>query len=166
MKCWCRRRLCLPMHLHLCSKSKRRKQHYVWKCIAILNKLLEEAWQQKRHVQQNRREMCSYLKAWEFLLFIYLFFVKFAPYIWRAGVWLISWPLCSCPDPSAVCKPGFYRSALQTHSCSKCPPHSFTRVEASTACQCEAGYYRRDSDPANMACTSKTLPYALYHSSV
>lgn len=58
-------------------------------------------------------------------------------------------------DISAVCKPGFYRSALQTKSCSKCPPRSFTKVEASTSCQCEAGYYRIESDPANMACTSK-----------
>ncbi|KAL2099924.1 hypothetical protein ACEWY4_004318 [Coilia grayii] len=56
-------------------------------------------------------------------------------------------------DPAAVCKPGFYRSALQTQSCSKCPPRSYTRTEASTSCQCEAGYYRTESDPTNMACT-------------
>ncbi|RXN38858.1 ephrin type-A receptor 5 isoform X1 [Labeo rohita] len=54
---------------------------------------------------------------------------------------------------STVCKPGFYRSALQTKSCSKCPPRSYTKVEASTSCQCEQGYYRTETDPANMACT-------------
>ncbi|KAL6472852.1 hypothetical protein MHYP_G00190400 [Metynnis hypsauchen] len=52
-----------------------------------------------------------------------------------------------------LCKPGFYRSALQTKTCSKCPPHSFTKTEASTSCQCEQGYYRTDMDPTNMACT-------------
>lgn len=55
----------------------------------------------------------------------------------------------------AVCKPGFYRSALQTRTCSKCPPHSFTKTEGSTSCQCEHGYYKKDTDPTNMACTSK-----------
>ncbi|KAG5272314.1 hypothetical protein AALO_G00164100 [Alosa alosa] len=76
------------------------------------------------------------------------------------GEWLVPIGRCVCQagfeevnGSCQVCKPGFYRSALQTQSCSKCPPHSFTRVEASTTCQCEAGYYRQDSDPANMACT-------------
>ncbi|XP_030622861.1 ephrin type-A receptor 5 isoform X2 [Chanos chanos] len=76
------------------------------------------------------------------------------------GEWLVPIGRCMCQagyeevnGSCQVCKPGFYRSALQTQSCSKCPPHSFTKVEGSTSCQCEQGYYKRDSDPANMACT-------------
>uniref|UniRef100_A0A8B9JW47 receptor protein-tyrosine kinase n=1 Tax=Astyanax mexicanus TaxID=7994 RepID=A0A8B9JW47_ASTMX len=76
------------------------------------------------------------------------------------GEWLVPIGRCMCQagheevnGSCQVCKPGFYRSALQTRTCSKCPPHSFTKTEASTACQCEQGYYRKDTDPTNMACT-------------
>ncbi|XP_056592338.1 ephrin type-A receptor 5 isoform X1 [Triplophysa dalaica] len=81
------------------------------------------------------------------------------------GEWLVPIGRCMCQagheevnGSCQVCKPGFYRSALQTKSCSKCPPRSFTTVEASTSCQCENGYYRTDSDPANMACTKPPSP--------
>uniref|UniRef100_A0A672RRI1 receptor protein-tyrosine kinase n=1 Tax=Sinocyclocheilus grahami TaxID=75366 RepID=A0A672RRI1_SINGR len=77
------------------------------------------------------------------------------------GEWLVPIGRCMCQagheevnGSCEVCRPGFYRSALQTKSCSKCPPRSFTKVEASTSCQCEQGYYRTESDPANMACTT------------
>uniref|UniRef100_A0A9J8CHT9 receptor protein-tyrosine kinase n=1 Tax=Cyprinus carpio carpio TaxID=630221 RepID=A0A9J8CHT9_CYPCA len=77
------------------------------------------------------------------------------------GEWLVPIGRCMCQagheevnGSCQVCKPGFYRSALQTKSCSKCPPRSFTKVEASTSCQCEQGYYRTESDPSNMACTT------------
>ncbi|GAA6105359.1 ephrin type-A receptor 5 [Tachysurus ichikawai] len=56
-------------------------------------------------------------------------------------------------DRYLMCKPGFYRSVLQTMACSKCPPHSFTKTEGSTSCQCEGSFYRKDTDPTNMACT-------------
>ncbi|XP_059400617.1 ephrin type-A receptor 5-like isoform X1 [Carassius carassius] len=76
------------------------------------------------------------------------------------GEWLVPIGKCMCQagheevnGSCQVCKPGFYRLGLQTKSCSKCPPRSFTKVEASTSCQCEQGYYRTQSDPANMACT-------------
>uniref|UniRef100_A0A8C1VCU6 receptor protein-tyrosine kinase n=1 Tax=Cyprinus carpio TaxID=7962 RepID=A0A8C1VCU6_CYPCA len=76
------------------------------------------------------------------------------------GEWLVPIGRCMCQagheevnGSCQVCKPGFYRSALQTKSCSKCPPRSFTKVEASTSCQCEQGYFRTESDPTNMACT-------------
>uniref|UniRef100_UPI003AAB6F53 ephrin type-A receptor 5 n=1 Tax=Centroberyx gerrardi TaxID=166262 RepID=UPI003AAB6F53 len=52
-----------------------------------------------------------------------------------------------------VCKAGFYRSLLQSLACSKCPPHSVARQTGATACSCEEGYYKTDSDPPNMACT-------------
>uniref|UniRef100_A0A8C1B0H6 receptor protein-tyrosine kinase n=1 Tax=Cyprinus carpio carpio TaxID=630221 RepID=A0A8C1B0H6_CYPCA len=77
------------------------------------------------------------------------------------GEWLVPIGRCMCQagheevnGSCQVCKPGFYRSALQTKSCSKCPPRSFTKVEASTSCQCEQGYFRTESDPTNMACTT------------
>ncbi|KAK6322920.1 hypothetical protein J4Q44_G00077120 [Coregonus suidteri] len=76
------------------------------------------------------------------------------------GEWLVPIGKCMCQagfgevnDSCQVCKAGFFRSVLQTPSCSKCPPHSFSRVQGSTACSCEEGYRRRDSDPPNMACT-------------
>ncbi|KAG2465802.1 EPHA5 protein, partial [Polypterus senegalus] len=50
-------------------------------------------------------------------------------------------------------RPGFFRASTQSLACSKCPPHSYTHRDASTACVCEDGYFRRDSDPPNMACT-------------
>ncbi|TNN86353.1 Ephrin type-A receptor 5 [Liparis tanakae] len=52
-----------------------------------------------------------------------------------------------------VCKVGFYRSLLDSLACSKCPPHSAARQTGATACTCEDGYYKIDSDPPNMACT-------------
>uniref|UniRef100_A0A8C2KKR2 receptor protein-tyrosine kinase n=1 Tax=Cyprinus carpio TaxID=7962 RepID=A0A8C2KKR2_CYPCA len=67
------------------------------------------------------------------------------------GEWLV--PIGRCMCQAGHEEPGFYRSALQTKSCSKCPPRSFTKVEASTSCQCEQGYFRTESDPTNMACT-------------
>uniref|UniRef100_A0AAZ3ST33 receptor protein-tyrosine kinase n=1 Tax=Oncorhynchus tshawytscha TaxID=74940 RepID=A0AAZ3ST33_ONCTS len=76
------------------------------------------------------------------------------------GEWLVPIGKCVCQagfeevnDSCQVCRAGFFRSVLQTPACSKCPPHSFTRVQGSVGCTCEEGYYRRDSDPPNMACT-------------
>lgn len=57
----------------------------------------------------------------------------------------------------SVCKMGFYRSQLETSACSKCPPHSVARQMGATACSCEDGYYKIDSDPPSMACTRKDL---------
>ncbi|MGH0128883.1 UNVERIFIED_CONTAM: hypothetical protein FKN15_062934 [Acipenser sinensis] len=52
-----------------------------------------------------------------------------------------------------VCRPGFFRASPQSLACSKCPPHSYTHVTASTSCECEDSYFRRDTDLTNMACT-------------
>lgn len=54
-----------------------------------------------------------------------------------------------------MCRPGFFKASPHSQSCSKCPPHSYTHEEASTSCVCEKDYFRRDSDPPTMACTSK-----------
>ncbi|XP_061119791.1 ephrin type-A receptor 5 isoform X6 [Conger conger] len=76
------------------------------------------------------------------------------------GEWLVPIGKCVCQagyeevnDTCQVCQPGFFRSSVQSLSCSKCPPYSYTKLEASTACQCEDDYYRMETDPPNMACT-------------
>lgn len=75
-------------------------------------------------------------------------------------------PLLSSPYPPpnilsppclSVCKVGFYRSLLESLACSKCPPHSVARQMGATACSCEDGYYKLDSDPSNMACTREDI---------
>ncbi|XP_078144549.1 ephrin type-A receptor 5 isoform X4 [Centroberyx gerrardi] len=76
------------------------------------------------------------------------------------GEWLVPIGKCVCQPgfeevngSCQVCKAGFYRSLLQSLACSKCPPHSVARQTGATACSCEEGYYKTDSDPPNMACT-------------
>uniref|UniRef100_A0A8B9RQB5 receptor protein-tyrosine kinase n=1 Tax=Accipiter nisus TaxID=211598 RepID=A0A8B9RQB5_9AVES len=53
-----------------------------------------------------------------------------------------------------VCRPGFFKASPHSPSCSKCPPHSYTLDEASTSCLCEEHYFRKESDPPTMACTT------------
>uniref|UniRef100_A0A8C4FBA1 receptor protein-tyrosine kinase n=1 Tax=Dicentrarchus labrax TaxID=13489 RepID=A0A8C4FBA1_DICLA len=76
------------------------------------------------------------------------------------GEWLVPIGKCVCQTgfeeingSCQVCKVGFYRSLLESLACSKCPPHSVARQTGATACSCEDGYYKIDSDPPNMACT-------------
>lgn len=61
-----------------------------------------------------------------------------------------------------VCRPGFFKASPHSPSCSKCPPHSYTLDEASTSCLCEEHYFRRESDPPTMACTSKHVLIGLF----
>ncbi|XP_075450156.1 ephrin type-A receptor 6 isoform X4 [Ascaphus truei] len=76
------------------------------------------------------------------------------------GDWLVPLGRCVCSvgyeevDGSChACRPGFYKAFAGNIKCSKCPPHSFTFVEATTVCQCEKGYFRAEKDPPTMACT-------------
>uniref|UniRef100_A0A7N6FA61 receptor protein-tyrosine kinase n=1 Tax=Anabas testudineus TaxID=64144 RepID=A0A7N6FA61_ANATE len=76
------------------------------------------------------------------------------------GEWLVPIGKCVCQSgfeeingSCQVCKVGFYRSLLESLACSKCPPHSVARQTGATACSCEDGYHKIDSDPPNMACT-------------
>ncbi|XP_041826302.1 ephrin type-A receptor 5 [Melanotaenia boesemani] len=76
------------------------------------------------------------------------------------GEWLVPIGKCVCKPgfeeiggSCQVCQVGFYRSLLESTACSKCPPHSVARQTGATACSCEDGYYKIDSDPPNMACT-------------
>ncbi|XP_037752515.1 ephrin type-A receptor 5 isoform X12 [Chelonia mydas] len=77
------------------------------------------------------------------------------------GEWLVPIGKCMCKagyeeknSTCHVCRPGFFKASPQSPSCSKCPPHSYTREEASTSCLCEEHYFRRESDPPTMACTT------------
>uniref|UniRef100_A0A667WHC7 receptor protein-tyrosine kinase n=1 Tax=Myripristis murdjan TaxID=586833 RepID=A0A667WHC7_9TELE len=70
------------------------------------------------------------------------------------GEWLVPIGKCVCQTgfeevngSCQVCKPGFYRSLLQSLACSKCPPHSVARQSGATSCTCEDGFYKMDSDP-------------------
>ncbi|KAG8011040.1 Ephrin type-A receptor 7, partial [Nibea albiflora] len=60
-------------------------------------------------------------------------------------------------SPAATCGRGFYKSSSQDLQCSRCPAHSFNDREGSWRCDCEDGYYRALSDPASVACTSKSF---------
>ncbi|XP_029433599.1 ephrin type-A receptor 6 [Rhinatrema bivittatum] len=76
------------------------------------------------------------------------------------GDWLVPLGRCVCSigyeevDGSChACRPSFYKPFAGNVKCSKCPPHSFTYIDATSVCQCEKGYFRAESDPPTMACT-------------
>ncbi|XP_017364161.1 ephrin type-A receptor 5 isoform X5 [Cebus imitator] len=77
------------------------------------------------------------------------------------GEWLVPIGKCMCKagyeeknGTCQVCRPGFFKASPHIQSCGKCPPHSYTHEEASTSCVCEKDYFRRESDPPTMACTT------------
>ncbi|KAM6206296.1 ephrin type-A receptor 5 isoform 9-T10 [Sarcoramphus papa] len=77
------------------------------------------------------------------------------------GEWLVPIGKCLCEagyeeknNTCQVCRPGFFKASPHSPSCSKCPPHSYTLDEASTSCLCEEHYFRKESDPPTMACTT------------
>ncbi|XP_010795164.1 ephrin type-B receptor 2-like, partial [Notothenia coriiceps] len=53
---------------------------------------------------------------------------------------------------------GFFKAAQGDLSCLQCPINSRTTSEGATNCVCRRGYYRTDSDPQQMPCT--TVPSA------
>ncbi|XP_078233787.1 ephrin type-A receptor 5 isoform X7 [Pogona vitticeps] len=76
------------------------------------------------------------------------------------GEWLVPIGKCMCKagyeeknNTCQACQLGFFKDLPQSQRCTKCPPHSYTREEASTTCLCEEHYFRKDSDPPTMACT-------------
>uniref|UniRef100_A0A6I8RVB8 receptor protein-tyrosine kinase n=1 Tax=Xenopus tropicalis TaxID=8364 RepID=A0A6I8RVB8_XENTR len=77
------------------------------------------------------------------------------------GEWLVPIGKCMCEEgyeeknnTCQACPMGFFKSSPQSLMCSKCPPHSYTNEEGSTFCVCEDRYYRRESDPYTMSCTT------------
>ncbi|XP_016852146.2 ephrin type-A receptor 5 isoform X4 [Anolis carolinensis] len=77
------------------------------------------------------------------------------------GEWLVPIGKCMCKpgyeeknNTCQACPLGFFKDLPQNQMCSKCPPHSYTREEASTSCVCEEHFFRKESDPPTMACTT------------
>ncbi|CAB1314885.1 unnamed protein product, partial [Coregonus sp. 'balchen'] len=56
------------------------------------------------------------------------------------------------------CPSGFFKPIQGDVSCMQCPINSRTTNEGATNCVCRNGYYRSDSDPFQMPCT--TVPSA------
>ncbi|XP_028848329.1 ephrin type-B receptor 2 isoform X2 [Denticeps clupeoides] len=81
------------------------------------------------------------------------------------GEWMVPIGRCVCKagyealENGTVCKAcpsGFFKAAQGEHLCQKCPINSRTINEGATSCICHNGYYRTDSDPPQMPCT--TIP--------
>lgn len=60
-----------------------------------------------------------------------------------------------------ACVSGFFKAAQGDHKCLQCPINSRTTNEGATNCVCRNGYYRTDSDPQQMPCTSMCLQTAM-----
>ncbi|KAF4086259.1 hypothetical protein AMELA_G00104810 [Ameiurus melas] len=76
------------------------------------------------------------------------------------GEWLVPIGTCLCQPgyeersgQCQVCKVGYYRSLATDGSCTKCPPHSYSMREGATACECDKGYYRAETDSPATVCT-------------
>nr|XP_055044081.1 ephrin type-B receptor 2 isoform X1 [Misgurnus anguillicaudatus] len=83
------------------------------------------------------------------------------------GEWLVPIGRCVCRagyeavDNGTVCKAcpfGFFKASQGDQECLQCPINSRTTNEGATSCVCRSGYYRTDSDPLRMPCT--TVPSA------
>ncbi|KAK3536278.1 hypothetical protein QTP86_001380 [Hemibagrus guttatus] len=61
---------------------------------------------------------------------------------------------CRCP----ACQSGFFKPAQGDEACLPCPMNSRTTNNGATNCVCRNNYYRTDSDPIQMPCT--TVPSA------
>lgn len=65
---------------------------------------------------------------------------------------------------NAACPSGSFKASQGDQQCLQCPINSRTSNEGATNCICRSGYYRTDSDPLQMPCTSMLFSYAiLYH---
>uniref|UniRef100_A0A8C9SII8 receptor protein-tyrosine kinase n=1 Tax=Scleropages formosus TaxID=113540 RepID=A0A8C9SII8_SCLFO len=83
------------------------------------------------------------------------------------GDWMVPIGRCRCKsgyeaaENGTVCRAcpsGFFKPAQGDDSCLQCPINSRTTSEGATNCVCRNGYYRTDSDPLQMPCT--TVPSA------
>uniref|UniRef100_A0A3Q3FFU6 receptor protein-tyrosine kinase n=1 Tax=Labrus bergylta TaxID=56723 RepID=A0A3Q3FFU6_9LABR len=78
------------------------------------------------------------------------------------GEWMVPIGRCMCKagheGVCQTCVSGFFKAAQGDHSCLQCPINSRTTNEGATNCVCRNGYYRTDSDPPQMPCT--TVPSA------
>lgn len=53
-----------------------------------------------------------------------------------------------------ACQSGFFKPAQGDEACLPCPINSRTTNDGATNCVCRNNYYRTDSDPIQMPCTS------------
>uniref|UniRef100_A0A8C1U2H5 receptor protein-tyrosine kinase n=1 Tax=Cyprinus carpio TaxID=7962 RepID=A0A8C1U2H5_CYPCA len=83
------------------------------------------------------------------------------------GEWLVPIGRCVCKagyesvDNGTVCRAcpfGSFKASQGDQQCLQCPINSRTTSEGATNCVCRSGYYRADSDPLQMPCT--TVPSA------
>ncbi|XP_041427764.1 ephrin type-B receptor 2 isoform X3 [Xenopus laevis] len=83
------------------------------------------------------------------------------------GEWLVPIGRCLCKagyesvENGTVCRAcpsGMFKANQGDDSCLHCPINSRTTSEGATNCVCRTGYYRSDSDPLQMPCT--TIPSA------
>ncbi|XP_075762747.1 ephrin type-B receptor 2 isoform X4 [Pelodiscus sinensis] len=83
------------------------------------------------------------------------------------GEWLVPIGRCMCKagyesvENGTVCRgcpSGTFKASQGDEGCAHCPINSRTTSEGATNCVCRNGYYRADSDPLDMPCT--TIPSA------
>uniref|UniRef100_A0A3B3I8P4 receptor protein-tyrosine kinase n=1 Tax=Oryzias latipes TaxID=8090 RepID=A0A3B3I8P4_ORYLA len=83
------------------------------------------------------------------------------------GEWMVPIGRCMCKagneavENGTVCRAcpsGFFKSTQGDQLCLQCPINSRTTSEGAINCVCRNGYYRTDSDPLQMPCT--TVPSA------
>ncbi|XP_039364819.1 ephrin type-B receptor 2 isoform X6 [Mauremys reevesii] len=83
------------------------------------------------------------------------------------GEWLVPIGRCMCKagyesvENGTVCRgcpSGTFKASQGDEGCVHCPINSRTTSEGATNCVCRNGYYRADSDPLDMPCT--TIPSA------
>nr|XP_033778220.1 ephrin type-B receptor 2 isoform X5 [Geotrypetes seraphini] len=83
------------------------------------------------------------------------------------GEWLVPIGRCMCKagyesvqngTTCRGCPTGTFKPKLGDDSCIHCPINSRTTSEGATNCVCRSGFYRADSDPMEMPCT--TIPSA------
>uniref|UniRef100_A0A8C1X238 receptor protein-tyrosine kinase n=3 Tax=Cyprinus carpio TaxID=7962 RepID=A0A8C1X238_CYPCA len=83
------------------------------------------------------------------------------------GEWMVPIGRCMCKagheavENGTVCRAcpsGFFKTAQGDEKCLQCPINSRTTNNGATNCVCRNGYYRTDSDPLEMPCT--TVPSA------
>ncbi|XP_048029594.1 ephrin type-B receptor 2b isoform X2 [Megalobrama amblycephala] len=83
------------------------------------------------------------------------------------GEWMVPIGRCMCKagheavENGTVCRAcpsGFFKTAQGDEKCLQCPINSRTTNDGATNCVCRNGYYRTDSDPLEMPCT--TVPSA------
>ncbi|KAK1801788.1 hypothetical protein P4O66_022431 [Electrophorus voltai] len=79
------------------------------------------------------------------------------------GEWLVPIGRCMCKagheavENGTVCKAcssGFFKASQGDQQCLQCPINSRTTTEGATNCVCRNSYYRTDSDPVQMPCTT------------